>query len=102
WDLQNADFFASPSQLLLFWIPPIVSVGISQSIAYSSSRDILRVKWRFSNIVRLTFWSTVSPTAALLGIATGAEAIYRGWWQGTVFLAVSGVVAFAGSVRLRS
>ena len=101
-DLQNTDFFASPSQLLSFWLPPILSVGISQSIAYSSSRDILRLKRRFSNIARLTFWSTVSSTAALLGVATGAEAIYRGWWQGTLLLAVSGIVAFAGSVRLRS
>jgi Zn-dependent protease with chaperone function len=102
WDLQSTDFFASPSRLLLFWIPPILSIGISQSIAYCSGRDILRLKWRFSDIVRLTFWSTMSPTVALIGVATGAEAIYRGWWQGTFLLAVSGIVAFAGSVRLRS
>lgn len=102
WDLQNADFFASPTQLLLFSLPPILSVGIAQSIAYFTSRRVLRLKWRPSDIVRLTFWSTASPTAALLGAAIGAEAIYRGWWQGSFVLALSGVVAFAGSVRLRS
>jgi Zn-dependent protease with chaperone function len=102
WDLQNTDFFASPAQLLVFSLPPILSVGIAQSLAYFSSRRILRLKWRFSDIARLTFWSTVSPTAALLGAAIGAEATYRGWWQGSFLLALSGIVAFAGSVRLRS
>jgi hypothetical protein len=82
WDLHNRSFFGSPSELLLFLIPPMVSVAISQSIAYSSSRDILRLKWRFSDIARLAFWSTVSPTAALLGVATGAEAIYEDGGRG--------------------
>jgi Zn-dependent protease with chaperone function len=91
---------AYPTASLL--APPILSVGIAQSIAYSSSRRILQLKWRFSDIARLTFWSTVSPTVALLVAAIGAEAIYRGWWQGTFLLATSGIVAFAGSVRLRS
>ena len=55
WDLQNADFFASPTQLLLFSLPPILSVGIAQSIAYFTSRRVLRLKWRPSDIAR-SFW----------------------------------------------
>src|ERR1700676_908355 len=30
WDLQNPDFFASPSELLFFWSLPLLSIGISQ------------------------------------------------------------------------
>ncbi|MFZ0420172.1 MAG: M48 family metalloprotease [Candidatus Sulfotelmatobacter sp.] len=37
-----------------------------------------------------------------LGIATGAEAIYSGLWQGALLLAVSGVIAMVAGRRLRS
>lgn len=101
WDFQNPDFFSSPSELIYFWLPPVLSVGISQAITASAAKKILRLKRGSFDMARLAFWSTVSPTAALLVMAIGAEMIYRGWWQGALIIAVSGSIALVATAQSR-
>jgi Zn-dependent protease with chaperone function len=102
WDFEHADFVNSPQELLIFWTLPLLSIALSQWTAAVAGKSILGRKWSGAEMVSLAFWSTVSPTAALLGVASGAELIYRGWWQGFLVLLAAGFVAIVAKSKLRS
>ena len=49
-----------------FWVAPIIAVFVAQTSVRIISRRILERRWSSSDIARLAFWSTVSPSIALL------------------------------------
>jgi Zn-dependent protease with chaperone function len=102
WDLQRPSGLTRLSGIVLFWTPPIVSVGISHIIACVTSRTILEQKWRSTDILRLAFWSTVSPTIALLFVATAFEFIYEKRFVGIPWLLIAGIAALIGELRFRA
>jgi Zn-dependent protease with chaperone function len=55
-----------------------------------------------SDILRLAYWRTVSPTVALLFVATGFEAIYNQSLTGVLWLVAAAILAMVGTWRLRS
>jgi Zn-dependent protease with chaperone function len=54
------------------------------------------------DLLRLTLWRTVSPTVAILFLATGFTAIYDRRLVGISWLAIAAIVALLGMLRLRS
>lgn len=87
---------------LLFLAPPVAVVGIVHMLRYSTDRRILGQRWTLRDILKLTTWSTASPTLALLLIAIGFAGVYDSRWIGVLWLIVGGVSAVVGTVGLRS
>src|SRR5713226_811181 len=87
---------------LLFWIPPIAGIGLGQLASCLIGRTILEQRWTNLELLRLALWSTVSPTVALLLVANGFEALYRGNLKGILALLLAGVVAVVSNARLKS
>jgi len=102
WDLQRPPGLTLFSEILFFWIPPTVSIGISHVIACLTSRTILEQKWTSTDIVRLAWWGAVSPTIALLLVATGFESIYEKHLVGLLWLLIAGIAAQVAEIRSRS
>jgi Zn-dependent protease with chaperone function len=102
WDLQPPPGRTPLWGVLLFWIPPILSIGSAHIIACVTSRTILKYRWTSTDILRLALWATVSPTIALLFIATGFEFIYEKRWLGILWILIAGVAAPVGELRFRA
>jgi Zn-dependent protease with chaperone function len=102
WDFEHADLVNSPQDLVNFWILPLLGIALSQWTACVAGKSILRRKWGSAAMASLTFWSTISPTVALLAVASGAELIYQGWWQGFLVFPAAGFIALVTSYKLRS
>ena len=102
WDLQRPPTLTALPLIVLFWTPPVVSIGVSHIVACWTSRIILKQKWALTDILRLAWWNTVSPTAALLFVATGFELIYEKRLLGFFWLVIAAVVALIGTIRLSS
>lgn len=96
--------FADPTlaEIFLFWGLPIVGIATVQLVCYSLDRAFLKQRWTTIDLLRLTFWRTVSPTIALLLLATGFSALYDRRFIGILWLAMAAIVAVVGMLRLRS
>jgi Zn-dependent protease with chaperone function len=82
-------------QPLLFFGLPIGIVGLLRLASYSLDNR----KWTLSDILRLAFWRTVSPTMALLFVATGFDALYRREWVGILWLVFAAIIAVVGTLQ---
>jgi Zn-dependent protease with chaperone function len=89
-------------RVFLFWGPPIAGIAAIQLICYSFDRVFLARRWTTVDLLRLTVWRTVSPTIALLFLATGFNAIYDRKFMGILWLVIAAVVVIVGTLRLRS
>ena len=85
----------------LFWGLPIGGVALIQLICYSLDRIFLRRRWTSIDLLRLTFWRTVSPTLAILILASGFNAFYEHRLVGVVWLVMAAMVAMLAMLRLR-
>jgi Zn-dependent protease with chaperone function len=86
----------------IFWGLPIGGVALVQLICYSLDRVFLRRRWTSVDLLRLTLWRTVSPTVAILLLASGFNAFYERRLVGIVWLVIAAIVAMLGMLRLRS
>ena len=86
---------------LLFWGLPIGVVAVVQLICYSLDRAFVGRRWTASDLLRLAFWRTVSPTVALLFVATGFDGIYERRLVGILWLIAAAILAMVGTLRLR-
>jgi len=86
----------------LFWGLPIGGVALVQLICYSLDKVFLRRRWTSIDLLRLTLWRTVSPTVAILLLASGFNAFYERHLVGIVWLVIAAIVAMLGMLRLRS
>lgn len=113
WDLSAGTTFISRLTLrlgwvdpilpkvFLFWGLPIVGIATIQLTCYSLDRVFLSRRWTTIDLLRLTLWRTVSPTIALLFLATGFNTIYDRRLIGILWLVIAAVVAIVGMLRLR-
>lgn len=85
----------------LFWGPPIGGVALLQFICYSLDTVFLRRGWTSIDLLRLTLWRTVSPTVAILLLASGFDAFYERQFVGIVWLVLAAIAAMLGTLRLR-
>lgn len=114
WDFEREAAFISRLTLRLSWLDPIVAkallfwglpiggVVVIQLICYSLDRVFLSRRWTPIDLLRLAFWRTVSPTVALLFVATGFDAIYDRRLGGILWLVTAAILAMMGMLRLRS
>ena len=113
WDFETGTIFISrlalrlnwPDQTLakafLFWAPPILGVALVQLSCYFLDRVFLRRRWTLIDLLRLTLWRTISPTVAILLLASGFHAFYERRLVGVVWLVIAAMVAMLGMLRLR-
>jgi Zn-dependent protease with chaperone function len=90
------------AKLFLFWGLPITGIAALQLICYFLDRVFLTRRWTTFDLLRLTLWRTVSPTIALLFLASGFNAIYDRSFLGILWLVIGAIVAVLGMLRLRS
>ena len=114
WDFDTGAAFISRLTLLLnwldptlakaslFWGLPIGGVAIVQLICYSLDRVFLRRRWTSIDLLRLTLWRTVSPTVAILLLASSFNAFYERRLVGIVWVVIAAIAAMLGLLRLRS
>jgi Zn-dependent protease with chaperone function len=86
----------------LFWVPPIAGIAAIQLFCYSLDRVFLNRRWTGLDLLRLTFWRTVSPTLALLFLATGFSGVSGGRFMSILWLVIAAIVAIVGMLGLRS
>ena len=89
------------AKAFLFWGLPIVGVALVQLVCFSLDRVFLRQRWTLVDLFRLTLWRTVSPTVAILFLASGFDTFYEHRLVGIVWLATAAIVAVFGKVQLR-
>ncbi len=99
--LRLSRFDPTLAKPFLFWGLPVAGVALVQLICYSLDRVLLRRRWTSIDLLRLTFWRTVSPTLAVLFLASGFNAFYERRLVGIVWLVLAAIVAMLGMLRLR-
>jgi Zn-dependent protease with chaperone function len=87
---------------LLFWALLVGGIAIVQLVCYFLDRRFLGRGWTVSDVLRLACWRTVSPTVALVFVATGFDAIYDRNLGGILWLVAAAMLAMVGGWRLRS
>ena len=58
-------------------------------------------RWTATDVLRLALWQTVSPTGALLLVATGFDAMYSRRLVGILWLVFAAMLAIVGRYRFR-
>lgn len=92
----------SSTEVLAFWIPPIVSVGAFLIVAYTTDAALLTLKWTSRDVLRLVWWRLMSFVIPLLMIATGFDDISRGKFRGCLWICMAGIIATIGTIFLRT
>src|SRR5580692_9089066 len=59
-------FESSTAETILFWVPPIVSLGIFLILCYIVDRKLLRQRWSFTQLLWRAWWRLVSFVIPLL------------------------------------
>jgi Zn-dependent protease with chaperone function len=114
WDFETQAAFVPKLALRIRWIDPallkpflffglpIGTVAVAQLICYSLDRTFIGRGWTVRDLLRLAFWRTVSPTIALLFVATGFDEMYDRRLIGILWLLFAAILAMVATLRLRS
>ena len=94
WDVRRHSLF-------LFFALPVGAAFVLHAACYSLDKHFLGRTWTATDLLRLTLWRTVSPTAAMLLVATGFDAMYDRRLAGILWLIFAAVLAMVGTFRLR-
>lgn len=94
WDHSNME-------ALLFWLPPVVSLGMFLVICYVVDRTVLKQRWSFVALLQRAWWRLVSFVIPLLMLASGFTLIFKGKIIGIVWLISAGIVSRVGTGFLR-
>lgn len=92
---------ASSEATPLFWIPPIVSLGIFLLLCNTADKAILNLKWTTADTFRQAWWRLMSFVAPLLMVAAGFSTILVGKGKGIGWLVAAGAVSKVGTGFLR-
>jgi Zn-dependent protease with chaperone function len=76
------------------------AVALVHFLCYNSDRTFIKSKWTLVDLVRLSFWHTISPTVALTFLAVGLDVISDHQLIGFAWLLVAGVVSRIGTIQL--
>lgn len=85
----------------LFWIPPVISLGIALVLTASANKTVLRLKWTFADTIWQTTWRLVSFVIPLLLVSVGISALLDRNVRGVGWLIFAGIVAKVGTGFLR-
>jgi Zn-dependent protease with chaperone function len=85
----------------LFFVVPVGAVFVLHVACYSLDRTFMGRRWTANDVLRLALWRTVSPTVAMLLVATGFDAMYGRRLAGIVWLIFAAILAMVGTFRLR-
>jgi Zn-dependent protease with chaperone function len=94
-------FDTSTAETLLFWAPPLVSLGIFLISCYIVDSKLLRQRWSFTQLLWRAWWRLVSFVIPLLMVAVGFRAIFEARFVGIVWLGSAGIVSRIGAGFLR-
>jgi Zn-dependent protease with chaperone function len=86
---------------LLFFVLPVGTIFALHAVCYSLDRTFIGRRWTATDVMRLAFWRTTSPTIAMLLVATGFDAMYGRRLAGIFWLIFAAIVAMLGTFRLR-
>jgi Zn-dependent protease with chaperone function len=114
WDLQGREGMialgklhllksneSSSSEALLFWIPPVVSLGMFLLLCRAVDKVLLRLKWKFSQSVQQVWWTLVSFVIPLLMVTAGFSSLMDRKVRGIGWLIAAGALARLGTAFLR-
>lgn len=82
---------------LLFWISPLLSLGIFLFTCYAVDRTLLKLRWSASNMGWRTWWRLVAFVLPLLMIAAGCDALMDKHASGIAWFLAAGLVAKIGT-----
>jgi Zn-dependent protease with chaperone function len=85
----------------LFWVPPIVSLGIFLLLCNTADKTILNLKWTTADTFRQVWWRLMSFVIPLLMVAAGFSTILDGKVKGIGWLLAAGAVSKVGTGFLR-
>jgi Zn-dependent protease with chaperone function len=86
---------------MLFWLPPVSSLGIFTFLGYAVDRVLERQHWSLLQLVRRAFWKIASFVIPLEMVAAGFAAILRGRIGGIAWLLAAGIMAKIATGFLR-
>jgi Zn-dependent protease with chaperone function len=92
---------AIPNNPLVFWGSLLAGIFVIYLSCYFIEKAFIGRRWAISDILRLAFWRTVCPSAALLCVVMGFDALYGRHFGGLWWLVVAAVAATVGVWRLR-
>jgi Zn-dependent protease with chaperone function len=92
---------ASSAEPLLFWVLPIVSLGIFLFLANTVDHSIFKLKWTVTDAWRRAWWKVVSFVIPLLLVASGFDALFDKKVGGIAWLFAAGVTSRVGTGFLR-
>jgi Zn-dependent protease with chaperone function len=91
----------SSGEAILFWVPPIVSLGVFLLLCREVDKIVLRLKWRISQTLQQVWWTLVSFVVPLLMVAAGFSSILDRRVGGIAWLIAAGVISRLGTAFLR-
>lgn len=113
WDLQGREGMAALSDLhlltskesslgaLLFWVSPVVSLGMFLLLCTAVDKVLRKLKWKFSQIVQQVWWTLVSFVIPLLMVTAGFSSILDRKVRGIAWLIAAGALSRLGTAFLR-
>lgn len=84
-----------------FWAVAIPAAFVAYGGSYCLDRAFVGKAWTFADTVRLAFWRTSSPAAALALASVGLDALGSRRLSGVVWLMLAAFLAVFGTLRLR-
>src|SRR5205807_5369561 len=100
--LRFPQFDPAVLRLLLFFGVPAGAIFVLQLSCYSLDRIFIGRRWTSTDVLRLGFWRTVTPTVTLLFVATGFDAMYDRRLMGILWLISAATLAMVATFRLRA
>jgi Zn-dependent protease with chaperone function len=85
----------------IFVLLPLVSVTALLLLSAIWSRTFLETKWKFSDVVRMTFWRAVERPIPLLLVSASFDALVAGRWLGILGLVIAAVCGLVGGIQTR-
>jgi Zn-dependent protease with chaperone function len=86
--------------VFLFFALPVGAAFVLHAACYSLDKNFMGRRWTATDVLQLALWRTVSPTAAMLLVATSFDAMYDRRLAGVFWLIFAAVLAMVGTFRL--
>lgn len=90
------------AEAVLFWFPPLLSLGMFLAFCHAFDGIMLRLRWTFIDILRQAWWRLMSFVVPLLMVATGFDAIFDRRIAGVVWIGGAGVLGKISLAFLRA
>jgi Zn-dependent protease with chaperone function len=92
---------ASLAEALLFWMPPLIMLGVFLFVGNLITRHIFAQKWTIIQTIWQSGWQLISFAVPLLMVTRGFERLLEGRFGGFLWLLGAGISARVGTGFLR-